>query len=89
MEVNRGELVMVVGNVGSGKSSLISAFMGSMARVRLPESPAGTDERVCEAARTLTTSGSCDHAHQVKGTIEVSGSVAYAPQQAWIMNATV
>ena len=34
MEVNQGELVMVVGNVGSGKSSLISAFMGSMARVR-------------------------------------------------------
>ena len=49
MEVNRGELVMVVGNVGSGKSSLISAFMGSMARVRLPKSPAGTHAEEFEA----------------------------------------
>ena len=34
MEVNRGELVMIVGPVGSGKSSLVNAFMGSIPRVR-------------------------------------------------------
>jgi len=34
LEVNRGDLVMVIGPVGSGKSSLISAFMNSLSRVR-------------------------------------------------------
>ena len=34
MEVNRGALVMVVGPVGSGKTSLVNAFMGSIPRVR-------------------------------------------------------
>jgi len=34
LEINRGDLVMVIGPVGSGKSSLISAFMNSLSRVR-------------------------------------------------------
>jgi ABC-type Mn2+/Zn2+ transport system ATPase subunit len=34
LSVAPGEFVMVVGPVGAGKSSIISALMGSMARVR-------------------------------------------------------
>jgi ABC-type multidrug transport system fused ATPase/permease subunit len=52
-----GELVGVVGTVGSGKSSLIQAILGEMER---------------------TT-----------GTQGVAGSVAYVPQTAWVLNATV
>lgn len=33
MQVKEGELVAIVGTVGSGKSSLISAFFGEMERV--------------------------------------------------------
>ena len=33
MRVNRGKLVAVVGQVGSGKSSLISAILGHMNKV--------------------------------------------------------
>ena len=33
LEVGPKELVMVIGPVGSGKSSLISAFMGSLSKV--------------------------------------------------------
>jgi len=32
--VNRGSLVAVVGSVGAGKSSLISAILGEMAKLR-------------------------------------------------------
>ncbi|KXS18959.1 hypothetical protein M427DRAFT_95715 [Gonapodya prolifera JEL478] len=53
----KGALMMVVGPVGSGKSSLLSALVGEMRRV--------------------------------EGLVEVRGSVAYCPQQAWIQNATV
>mmetsp|Transcript_147214 Transcript_147214/g.257148 ORF Transcript_147214/g.257148 Transcript_147214/m.257148 type:complete len:1341 (-) Transcript_147214:757-4779(-) len=51
-----GELVMVVGKVGSGKTSLLN---------------------------TILEEGN------VEGALHVDGRVAYIPQQAWILNATV
>lgn len=57
LEISEGKLVAVVGTVGSGKSSLISAFLGEM--------------------------------EKLKGKVNVKGSIAYVPQQAWIQNATV
>ncbi|XP_072281284.1 ATP-binding cassette sub-family C member 2 [Pyxicephalus adspersus] len=57
LDIKEGHLVAVVGGVGSGKSSLISAMLGEM-----------------------------DH---VNGHINIKGSLAYVPQQAWIQNATL
>ena len=57
--VKKGKLVAVVGTVGSGKSSLLSACLGEM------------------------------HKLNEQGKINVNGSVAYVPQQAWIQNATI
>uniref|UniRef100_A0AAR2KWP1 ABC-type glutathione-S-conjugate transporter n=1 Tax=Pygocentrus nattereri TaxID=42514 RepID=A0AAR2KWP1_PYGNA len=55
VKVPHGSLVAVVGHVGSGKSSLLSAMLGEM------EKKSGN----------------------------ITGSVAYVPQQAWIQNATM
>ncbi|KAK3097219.1 hypothetical protein FSP39_007607 [Pinctada imbricata] len=55
--IPEGSLVAVVGQVGSGKSSIISAMLGEMIKV--------------------------------KGQVNVRGSVAYVPQQAWIQNASL
>jgi ABC-type multidrug transport system fused ATPase/permease subunit len=57
LKVKKGEVVMVIGAVGSGKSSIASAVIGE------------------------TTYS--------QGEIEVNGSLAYVPQEAWIINATV
>ncbi|XP_075790564.1 LOW QUALITY PROTEIN: ATP-binding cassette sub-family C member 2 [Pelodiscus sinensis] len=57
LDVAPGRLVAVVGAVGSGKSSLVSAMLGEMERLT--------------------------------GHVNVQGSVAYVPQQAWIQNATL
>ncbi|XP_028278726.1 ATP-binding cassette sub-family C member 2 isoform X2 [Parambassis ranga] len=57
LEIKPGRLVAVVGAVGSGKSSLMSALLGEM--------------------------------HCSKGFINIRGSLAFVPQQAWIQNATV
>uniref|UniRef100_A0A8D0CEX9 ABC-type glutathione-S-conjugate transporter n=1 Tax=Scleropages formosus TaxID=113540 RepID=A0A8D0CEX9_SCLFO len=57
LDIKPGSLVAVVGAVGSGKSSLISALLGEM--------------------------------HNLKGYINIQGSLAYVPQQAWIQNATL
>ncbi|KAF3708249.1 Canalicular multispecific organic anion transporter 1 [Channa argus] len=57
LDIKPGRLVAVVGAVGAGKSSLISALLGEM--------------------------------HSTKGFINIQGSLAYVPQQAWIQNATL
>ncbi|KAF9969464.1 hypothetical protein BGZ73_008185 [Actinomortierella ambigua] len=51
------KLTAIVGRVGQGKSSLLSAMLGEM--------------------------------YRWQGTVTMYGRVAYVPQQAWIMNATV
>ncbi|KAG0012666.1 hypothetical protein BGZ82_002476, partial [Podila clonocystis] len=57
VEILRGHLTAVVGRVGQGKSSLLSAIIGDM--------------------------------YKRQGHAKICGSVAYVPQQAWIVNASV
>ncbi|KAI9470014.1 MAG: multi drug resistance-associated protein MRP [Benjaminiella poitrasii] len=57
LSVKKGSLAAVVGRVGSGKSTLVSAILGDNAKVT--------------------------------GDVTVRGSIAYVPQQPWIMNATL
>lgn len=57
LKVKKGNLTAIVGQVGSGKTSLISALLGEM--------------------------------DKVTGSVNVDGSIAYVPQQAWIQNATL
>ncbi|KAJ2778295.1 hypothetical protein H4R18_004688 [Coemansia javaensis] len=57
IQCRRSELVAVIGRVGAGKSSLVSAILGDMVKCA--------------------------------GSAVVRGTVAYVPQQAWIMNATL
>ncbi|KAJ2497314.1 hypothetical protein GGH96_005197 [Coemansia sp. RSA 1972] len=57
IQCKRDELVAVIGRVGAGKSSLVSAILGDMIK--------------------------CD------GSVRIRGSIAYVPQQAWILNATL
>ncbi|KAJ7224438.1 multidrug resistance-associated ABC transporter [Mycena pura] len=55
--VRKGELTAVMGRVGAGKTSLLSAIIGDMSRS--------------------------------EGRVKLFGSVSYAPQNPWIMSATV
>lgn len=57
LHVPKGKLVAIVGSVGSGKSSMLSAMLGDL---------------------TIQN-----------GKIDVLGSIAYLPQQAWIQNLTI
>ncbi|CAO3692121.1 unnamed protein product [Rhizopus stolonifer] len=57
LTIKKGDLTAVVGKVGSGKSSLISALLGDTVKTH--------------------------------GDVILRGSVAYVPQQPWVMNATL
>lgn len=52
-----GELSCIIGQVGSGKSSFLSAILGNL--------------------------------YKTRGQVTVCGNVAYVPQTAWVMNASV
>ncbi|XP_016776007.4 ATP-binding cassette sub-family C member 8 isoform X8 [Pan paniscus] len=84
IRIPRGQLTMIVGQVGCGKSSLLLAALGEMQKVSgavfwsssLPDSEIGEDpspER--ETATDLD--------------IRKRGPVAYASQKPWLLNATV
>ncbi|XP_013781403.1 multidrug resistance-associated protein 1-like [Limulus polyphemus] len=55
--IKPGSLVALVGQVGAGKSSILSAFLGDM--------------------------------EKLEGYVNIKGSIAYVPQQAWIQNETI
>lgn len=57
LKVRKGEVTAIVGRVGSGKSSLISALLGDTVKLG--------------------------------GDVILRGSVAYVPQQPWVMNASL
>ncbi|KAG0220916.1 hypothetical protein BGX31_010388, partial [Mortierella sp. GBA43] len=57
LAIQRGNLTAIVGRVGQGKSSLLSALINDM--------------------------------YKLSGKVQVSGRVAYVPQQAWIVNKTL
>ncbi|KAJ7517215.1 hypothetical protein O6H91_21G014900 [Diphasiastrum complanatum] len=57
LKIPRGALVLLLGKVGSGKTSLFQAILGQM--------------------------------HQVRGNIEVDGSVAFVAQLPWIQSGTI
>lgn len=57
LTIGRGEMAAIVGRVGQGKSSLLSALINDM--------------------------------YKLNGKVQISGRVAYVPQQAWIINKTL
>ncbi|KAF9938671.1 hypothetical protein BGZ67_010571 [Mortierella alpina] len=57
LSIERSSLTAVVGRVGQGKTSLLSAMIGEM--------------------------------YKRSGSVKTFGSIAYVPQQAWIINATL
>ncbi|PIL25024.1 ATP-binding cassette transporter [Ganoderma sinense ZZ0214-1] len=57
LTVRKGELVGILGRVGAGKTSLLSAIIGEMRRI--------------------------------DGDVKVFGTISYAPQNPWIMSATI
>ncbi|UYV79408.1 ABCC3 [Cordylochernes scorpioides] len=88
INVKSGELVAVVGPVGSGKSSMLSALLGDMERQSgsvVINYTCGTGYGVRSSVWlfAFTVGDNCGELWVLQG------SLAYVPQQAWIQNATL
>lgn len=76
MEVNPGEMVAVMGSVGSGKSALIKALLGELAPV---------PRMVVD--RTAMDSGSDSGID--RPSVTMHGKVAYCSQEAWLPKGSI
>ena len=81
LRVPPGSLVVVVGPVGSGKSSLLAALLGEMHTFPLKEKK--------RAAGGGSGSGSRGENGDTSTLVSVRGTVAFCSQEPWIQNATV
>ncbi|KAA6386658.1 MAG: putative ABC transporter, partial [Streblomastix strix] len=81
--VNQGSLTMVIGSVGSGKSSLGSVLIGDIELMNNEEQVEQNIKQNNEQKYSKLQS------EQTKGEVRIDGSIAYCPQTAWINNNTV
>lgn len=84
LKIGRGEFVCVIGEVGSGKSSLISALLGDMIHVG-PETLA----TMGDSEMSPDTLDELIRRSKEQGVIRIAGSVSLVQQVPWIQNKTI
>ena len=96
LEIPKGALAIVVGPVGCGKSSLLSAILGEMDAVEpAVETEGGAAAAEAEGGdavvETEGAEGAGGAAWRRRGAppVGLAGSVAYTAQDPWIQNATL
>jgi ATP-binding cassette, subfamily C (CFTR/MRP), member 1 len=82
-----GERVAIVGRVGAGKSSLLSAILGDMHVSLFALVECTLQAREMQLYFTVA----CDdcHSQMVSGDIRVGGTISYVPQNPWCQNLTL
>eukprot|EP00345_Euplotes_harpa_P014311 CAMPEP_0168352156 /NCGR_PEP_ID=MMETSP0213-20121227/22369_1 /TAXON_ID=151035 /ORGANISM="Euplotes harpa, Strain FSP1.4" /LENGTH=926 /DNA_ID=CAMNT_0008363285 /DNA_START=845 /DNA_END=3626 /DNA_ORIENTATION=+ len=84
LEVEKGEFLCIIGEVGSGKSSLLNLIMGDMIYV---------SDETAEEFENQTADEQCIkemfERSRAEGVVKVSGSMSFVQQVPWIQNKTL
>jgi len=85
LEIIKGEFVCIIGEVGSGKSSLINSILGEM--VHLDEKT--IDELGSSLMNDETRDLICQRNMLHRDIIKLGGSISFVQQTPWIQNQTI
>ena len=94
LEVKRGEFVIIIGEIGSGKSSLISAILGEMLYIPQNEIEClGGFEKVLSDKDVDQLNHVLYNLEEVesddKYPLQINSSMSFVEQQPWIQNLTL
>lgn len=94
LSVNKGEFVCIIGDVGSGKSSLLQSIIGDL--IYIPQSEidefGGLDHEATQEELETLKKKLLDPkllANSTERPIKLRGSVSYVEQGSWIQNKTI
>jgi ABC-type transport system involved in cytochrome bd biosynthesis fused ATPase/permease subunit len=77
-KIKKGDLVMIIGEIGSGKSSLIKTLLGEMSQTITADNLQCVNDR-----STIMTQ------KQMLPTCKISGSMVYLGQKPWLQTGTI
>jgi ATP-binding cassette subfamily C (CFTR/MRP) protein 1 len=84
LSIKKGEFVCIIGEVGSGKSSLISSILGDMIYV-----PQEAYQNLKDLEMTEEIFEQLINYSKEKGIITATGSISFVQQIPWIQNRTI
>jgi ATP-binding cassette, subfamily C (CFTR/MRP), member 1 len=85
LKIHKGEFICIIGGVGSGKSSLISALLGDMIYMDQDTINEFQGKKMDDDVRNEIIQRS----HKFKGEVKLGGSVSYVQHTPWIQNKTI
>jgi ATP-binding cassette subfamily C (CFTR/MRP) protein 1 len=85
LKIQKGEFICIIGGVGSGKSSLISALLGDMIYMSEDTISEYQGKKMDDKVRHEIIEKSKAH----KGIVKLGGSVSLVQQTPWIQNKTI
>lgn len=85
LKIHKGEFICVIGGVGSGKSSLISAILGDMIYMDDKMITEFQGRKMDDTARHEII----EHSKKFSNKVKLGGNVSYVQQTPWIQNKTI
>lgn len=85
MEIYKGEFLCIIGEVGSGKSSLINAILGDMVYLDEDTIEELGSHKMDDATRDII----CKRCMLNRDVVKIGGSLSFVQQTPWIQNMTI
>ena len=85
LRINKGEFICIIGEVGAGKSSLLSAILGDMQHL--------SEETIEQYQESILDQDLRHKLHEIsekeESKVKLGGSISYSQQVPWIQNKTI